>query len=70
MSWREVYSQLFLPAAAPDVVATFTEPDGTPLHVDAYLPPRHSDTPTPAVVLAHAGGFHTFDKKDLRGLGR
>ncbi|MFF0740415.1 alpha/beta hydrolase [Streptomyces sp. NPDC004111] len=25
---------------------------------------------TPAVVLAHAGGFHTFDKSDLRGTGR
>lgn len=70
VSWREVYSQLFLPAAAPDVVATFAEPDGTPLRVDVYLPPRRSDTPAPAVVLAHAGGFHTFDKKDLRGLGR
>ncbi len=24
----------------------------------------------PAILLAHAGGFHTFDKSDLRGTGR
>ncbi|MFI2190956.1 alpha/beta hydrolase [Streptomyces sioyaensis] len=70
VSFGEVFSELAYPAAKPDATETYASPEGKPLQVDAYLPKKTPGKKTPAVVLAHAGGFHTFDKSDLRGTGR
>jgi acetyl esterase/lipase len=66
----EAFSELGYPAVTPDETTTYASPDGEELQVDAYLPERTAGTAAPAIVLAHAGGFHTFDKSDLRGTGR
>ncbi|MFE6968503.1 alpha/beta hydrolase [Isoptericola sp. NPDC057653] len=70
VSWGEVAGGLGYPDVQPDTTATFARPDGEALDVDAYLPAGGAGEAAPAVVLAHAGGFHTFDKGDLRGTGR
>ncbi|MFI9508822.1 alpha/beta hydrolase [Nocardia sp. NPDC052566] len=70
VSWHDMFSELGLPAAVPDSVETYAEPGGQALRVDVYLPEKRSGSTVPAIVLAHAGGFHTFDKEDLRGTGR
>ncbi|MFE7490863.1 alpha/beta hydrolase [Kitasatospora sp. NPDC057541] len=70
VSLGQVFTELGYPAARPDTTETFANPEGEPLRVDAYLPAKTPGKRTPAVVLAHAGGFHTFDKSDLRGTGR
>ncbi|WP_097922648.1 alpha/beta hydrolase [Streptomyces sp. wa1063] len=66
----EAFTELSYPATEPDTTETYASPEGRPLRVDAYLPKKVAGKKTPAVVLAHAGGFHTFDKSDLRGTGR
>jgi len=38
--------------------------------VDVYPPPADGRGAVPAVVLAHAGGYRTYDKSDLAGTGR
>ena len=64
-----MFTEVAYPDVEPDETKTFARPSGAALDVDAYLPePGHGSMP--AVVLAHAGGFHTFDKSDLRGTGR
>ena len=68
VSFGEVFTEPAYPAVEPDTTRTYASPEGKPLRVDAYLPDETRKTP--AVVLAHAGGFHTFDKSDLRGTGR
>ncbi|WP_305093671.1 alpha/beta hydrolase [Prescottella sp. R16] len=75
ISWRDVGTQLAYPGTTPDAIRTYTVRDGEPLDVDVYLPAGHdpadlSAGKIPAAILAHAGGFHTFDKADLRGTGR
>ncbi|MFE0171980.1 alpha/beta hydrolase [Streptomyces sp. NPDC059002] len=70
VSWGDVFGELAYPAVEPDRTVTYADPEGEPLRVDAYLPKKAPGRRTPAVVLAHAGGFHTFDKSDLRGTGR
>ncbi|ATW52266.1 alpha/beta hydrolase [Streptomyces peucetius] len=70
ISLSEPFTELAYPAAKPDETKTYASPEGEPLQVDAYLPKTNPGKKTPAVVLAHAGGFHTFDKSDLRGTGR
>ncbi|GAA2105148.1 hypothetical protein GCM10009801_81310 [Streptomyces albiaxialis] len=80
ISLGQAFTELAYPAVKPDATETYASPDGTPQRVDAYLPQRSGKTGKsgksgkgdgiPAVVLAHAGGFHTFDKSDLRGTGR
>ncbi|MFF2629618.1 alpha/beta hydrolase [Kitasatospora griseola] len=70
VSVGEVLTGLAYPAVKPDATETYASPEGEALQVDAYLPARASGGRAPAVVLAHAGGFHTFDKSDLRGTGR
>ncbi|MET8970268.1 alpha/beta hydrolase [Streptomyces hydrogenans] len=70
VSFGEVFTELGYPAATPDATETYASPGGEPLRVDAYLPEKTPGRKTPAVVLAHAGGFHTFDKSDLRGTAR
>ncbi|WP_327678516.1 alpha/beta hydrolase [Kitasatospora sp. NBC_00458] len=69
VSFGEVFGELAYPDAAPDATEPYATADGEELRADVYLPARH-DGRAPAVVLAHAGGFHTFDKADLRGTGR
>ncbi|MFF9352451.1 alpha/beta hydrolase [Streptomyces sp. NPDC014734] len=70
ISLSQVFTGLAYPATKPDATKTYASPEGKPLQVDAYLPKKTPGKKTPAVVLAHAGGFHTFDKSDLRGTGR
>ncbi|MFE7370439.1 alpha/beta hydrolase [Streptomyces anulatus] len=70
ISFGEVFTELGYPATKPDATETYASPEGEPLRVDAYLPAKAPGKKVPAVVLAHAGGFHTFDKSDLRGTGR
>ncbi|MER5746222.1 alpha/beta hydrolase [Streptomyces sp. NPDC002225] len=70
VSLGQVFTELGYPAVEPDTTETYASPGGKPLKVDAYLPEKAPGTKVPAVVLAHAGGFHTFDKSDLRGTGR
>ncbi|MFE4514641.1 alpha/beta hydrolase [Kitasatospora sp. NPDC056783] len=70
VSLGQVFTELGYPAVEPDATETFASPEGEPLRVDAYLPEKTPGRKSPAVVLAHAGGFHTFDKSDLRGTGR
>ncbi|BCN76886.1 alpha/beta hydrolase [Prescottella equi] len=75
ISFRDVGTQLAYPGTTPDATRTYTVRDDEPLGVDVYLPEGHdpaapSAEMIPAVILAHAGGFHTFDKADLRGTGR
>ncbi|MFE3606923.1 alpha/beta hydrolase [Streptomyces goshikiensis] len=68
-----MFSGLSYPDTAPDTTATYAGPDGRPLKADLYLPKKasgRSPGAAPAIVLAHSGGFHTFDKSDLRGTGR
>ncbi|MER8188295.1 alpha/beta hydrolase [Kitasatospora sp. NPDC094015] len=75
ISWSEVFTELSYPDDEPDDRQTYAAPGGRPLAVDAYLPDAYlpdaaADRTAPAVVLAHAGGFHTFDRSDLRGTAR
>ncbi|WP_214324396.1 alpha/beta hydrolase [Nonomuraea sediminis] len=65
----EVFSELAYPDTVPDTTQTYAIHGGETLKADVYLP-RNPAGKAPAVVLAHAGGFHTFDKSDLRGTGR
>ncbi|WP_331747817.1 alpha/beta hydrolase (plasmid) [Streptomyces sp. NBC_00984] len=70
ISLGQAFTELAHPAAKPDATKTYASPEGKPLRVDAYLPTKTPGKQVPAVLLAHAGGFHTFDKSDLRGTGR
>ncbi|MEU8777314.1 alpha/beta hydrolase [Streptomyces sp. NPDC048606] len=56
--------------AAPDTTQVYATRDGERLEADVYRAKVSPGGKAPAVVLAHAGGFHTFDKSDLRGTGR
>ncbi|MFF9571049.1 alpha/beta hydrolase [Streptomyces sp. NPDC014685] len=73
VSFGDVLTELTYPDTTPDATPTYAVRDGEHLKADVYLPngaragARHK---VPAIVLAHAGGFHTFDKSDLRGTGR
>ncbi|WP_165824555.1 alpha/beta hydrolase [Tsukamurella pulmonis] len=66
----EVFGELAYPDTVPDRTETYSVAGGEKLDADLYLPRGGSGGPAPAVILAHAGGFHTFDKSDLRGTGR
>ncbi|RSS68320.1 alpha/beta hydrolase [Streptomyces sp. WAC06614] len=70
VSFAEVFTQLANPDATPDTTQVYATRDGQALGADLYLPERGRNTKVPAIILAHAGGFHTFDKSDLRGTGR
>ncbi|MDI6100188.1 alpha/beta hydrolase [Actinoplanes sp. NEAU-A12] len=70
ISVTEVFTELGYPGATPDESTVYASPAGQPLTVDAYLPKAAPGVTTPAIVLAHAGGFRTFDKSDLRGTAR
>ncbi|MFG3260442.1 alpha/beta hydrolase [Streptomyces sp. NPDC048172] len=80
VSFGQVFTEPAYPATEPDTTRTYASPEGEPLRVDAYLPSEkeagkagkagRTGEKAPAVVLAHSGGFHTFDKSDLRGTGR
>ncbi len=62
--WTEMFTEFAYPDVKPDLTETF----GGDLKADVYLPRGVSKAP--AIVLAHAGGFQTFDRSDLRGTGR
>jgi acetyl esterase/lipase len=68
--WRPVFTELGVPAVEADETTTYAAPGGTALDVDVYLPPADARGAAPAVVLAHGGGYRTFDKSDLAGTGR
>ncbi len=68
--WRPVFTGLGIPAVAADETTTYARPGGTALDVDVYLPPAAARGAAPAVVLAHSGGYRTFDESDLAGTGR
>ncbi|GAA0514760.1 hypothetical protein Ade02nite_94810 [Paractinoplanes deccanensis] len=70
LSVAEIFTELAYPGVTPDESAVYATPAGQPLLVDAYLPEVAPGVTTPAVVLAHAGGFRTFDRSDLRGTAR
>jgi acetyl esterase/lipase len=70
ISWSSPITEPGYPAVSPDQTVTYARPGGAALDVDVYLPPAEARGGTPAIVLAHAGGFRTFDKSDLRGTGR
>jgi acetyl esterase/lipase len=70
LSVGDIFTQLAYPGVTPDESTVYASPGGQPLTVDAYLPEVAPGTTAPAVVLAHAGGFRTFDKSDLRGTAR
>ncbi|MFE6103802.1 alpha/beta hydrolase [Streptomyces laurentii] len=70
VSFGEVFSELGYPGTRPDTTRVYATRDGQKLAADLYLPERRGTAEVPAIVLAHAGGFHTFDKSDLRGTGR
>ena len=72
ISWHDVFTQMAYPATTPDNTSTYATLDGDALKVDIYLPADRIGHPTPAIVLAHSGGFHAVDftKADLRGTAR
>ncbi len=43
--------------------------DGHPLLLDVYQPEGDASTPLPAVVLIHGGGWTSFDKSTMHGMG-
>ncbi|MET2714197.1 alpha/beta hydrolase [Streptomyces harbinensis] len=68
ISARDILTELAYPGATPDRTETYATRDDQNLDVDIYLPEDTGNAP--AIILAHAGGFHVFDKSDLRGTGR
>ncbi|MFF4759826.1 alpha/beta hydrolase [Streptomyces sp. NPDC001292] len=73
VSFGDIFTQLAYPGVAPDASPTYAVRDGEHLKADIYLPKGArggTADKVPAIVLAHAGGFHTFDESDLRGTGR
>ncbi|MGW6981093.1 alpha/beta hydrolase [Streptomyces sp. NPDC054932] len=74
VSFSQVLTGIGYPDSRPDATTTYATRDGEELKADVYLPGKGSGNGSgkgvPAIVLAHAGGFHTFDKSDLRGTGR
>ncbi|MEU3619008.1 alpha/beta hydrolase [Streptomyces sp. NPDC006872] len=69
-SFGEVFSQIAYPDTHPDTTQVYATRDSQTLKADLYLPRHSRNTTAPAILLAHGGGFHTFDKSDLRGTGR
>ncbi|WP_328835305.1 alpha/beta hydrolase [Streptomyces europaeiscabiei] len=70
VSLGEIFSQIAYPDTHPDTTQVYATRDGQALTADLYLPKHSRNAKAPAILLAHAGGFHTFDKSDLRGTGR
>lgn len=71
VSFSQVFGQLASSGGAtPDTTQIYATRDGEALEADIYLARQSQGNKAPAIVLAHAGGFHTFDKSDLRGTGR
>ena len=68
--WRPVFTELGIPAVGVDETTTYARPGGTALDVDVYLPPVADRGNAAAIVLAHAGGYRTYDRSDLAGTGR
>jgi len=47
----------------------FGSANGTALLLDIYKPLERIDTPRPAVLLIHGGGWTSYDKSTMRGMG-
>src|SRR3954454_25194546 len=62
ISWSSPFTEPGYPAVTADETTTYARPEGAALDVDVYLPPATERGRAPAIVLAHAGGFRTFDK--------
>src|SRR5579862_4743264 len=68
-------SQGALPQAESGAVTTekdvvYASIKGTDLHLDIYEPSADRGTaPRPAVILIHGGGWSSFDKSTMRGMG-
>jgi acetyl esterase/lipase len=43
--------------------------NGTDLHLDIYEPSDHAVDKRPAIILIHGGGWTSFDKSTMRGMG-
>ena len=48
---------------------TYASVDGSDLRLDIYKPATHNDR-RPAVVLIHGGGWTSFDKSTMHGMGQ
>lgn len=48
---------------------TYASPNGTDLHLDIYQPTTKTAASHPAVVLIHGGGWISFDKSTMKGMG-
>ncbi|MCZ7462357.1 alpha/beta hydrolase [Streptomyces sp. WMMC940] len=72
ISFSEIFTQIAYPGTVPDASPIYVMRDGEKLKADLYLPDtaQTGSGKVPGIVLAHAGGFHTFDKSDLRGTAR
>jgi acetyl esterase/lipase len=55
------------PIVVPDVLSATV--NGTPLHLDIYEPADRDHETRPAVILIHGGGWTSFDKSTMRGMG-
>jgi len=44
--------------------------NGSELHLDIYQPADRGTAPVPAVLLIHGGGWISFDKSTMRGMGQ
>ncbi|OKJ46775.1 hypothetical protein AMK27_39790 [Streptomyces sp. CB02009] len=66
----EIFSQIGYPDVAPDTTQVYATRNGRALKADVYLLAHGRNGKVPAVLLAHAGGFHTFDRSGQRGIGR
>ncbi|MGA7929080.1 MAG: alpha/beta hydrolase, partial [Candidatus Sulfotelmatobacter sp.] len=65
-----------MPATSPENPPVSVEPDipygtagGHPLLLDIYEPGGRASELRPAVVLIHGGGWTSFDKGNMRGMG-
>jgi acetyl esterase/lipase len=48
---------------------TYGTANGTDLHLDIYQPANAGSATYPAVLLIHGGGWISFDKSTMRGMG-
>lgn len=51
----------------PDIV--YATANGSALHLDVFEPADHPDERRPAIILIHGGGWTSFDKSTMRGMG-
>jgi acetyl esterase/lipase len=64
------YSQTASPAVTVEENVTYASVNGSDLHLDVYKPPSAENAVKAAVVLIHGGGWTSFDKSTMRGMGQ